>query len=360
MRVFNCGACGQLVYFENGRCERCGSELGFLPETLELVALAPGDGGEDRAVVGRDGPPARRCANAQTAGCNWLTPAGAPTLCVACGLGRRIPDLSTPENMAPWRAAEAAKRRLVYALLRFGLPLVAPAGARLAFDILSDAGAAEPVLTGHADGLVTINLAEADPAERERRRADLGEAYRTLLGHFRHEVGHFYWDTLVRDGGRVEAFRAAFGDERADYGAALRRHYEAGAPAGWQAAHVSAYATMHPWEDFAETWAHYLHVVDALDTAAAFGVRVGPEGARDPGLEAHIEGDPYRAQSVADLIADWLPLAYAVNSLNRSLGQPDLYPFVLGEPAIAKLGFVHELIRGAGRPAGVAVAGDAP
>jgi hypothetical protein len=344
MRVFTCGNCGQLVYFENSRCERCGSELGFLPDSLALVALQPTTEGEGLAPLGASHDPVQRCANTQTAACNWLTPVGPATLCASCELGRRIPDLDVPENVTLWRAAETAKRRLVYALLRFGLPLAAPSGPRLVFDILSDAAEDEPVLTGHADGLVTINLAEADPAERERRRADLGEAYRTLLGHFRHEVGHFYWDALVRDGGPIEAFRALFGDDRLDYAAALRRHYETGAPADWQAAFVSPYATMHPWEDFAETWAHYLHIVDALDTAAAFGLKVDPAVSPDAGLNAEIEGDPYRAASIEALVADWLPLSYAVNSLNRSLGQPDLYPFVLTEPAIAKLGFVHDLI----------------
>jgi len=181
--------------------------------------------------------------------------------------------------------------------------------------------------------------------ERERRRSELGEAYRTLLGHFRHEVGHFYWDALVRDGGKVDACRAVFGDESVDYAESLTRHYQNGAPADWQLAHVSPYATMHPWEDFAETWAHYLHIVDALDTAEAFGIHVDPGVTLDPTMNARIVGDPYRTISAADLIADWLPLSYAVNSLNRSLGQSDLYPFVLSQPAIAKLGFVHDLVR---------------
>jgi hypothetical protein len=345
MRVFTCGNCGQLVYFENERCERCGFQLGFEPDSLALVALNPtAEQAETFSPTG-GGATVQRCANHQTAGCNWLTPAGGSALCVACGLGRRIPDLGVAENLQPWRDAEAAKRRLVYALLRFRLPLVAPSGAALAFDILSEAAEAEPVLTGHADGLVTINLAEADATERERRRNDLGEAYRTLLGHFRHEVGHFYWDALVRDGGVTDAFRAVFGDESVDYTAALQRHYENGAPRDWQASFVSPYATMHPWEDFAETWAHYLHIVDTLDTAEAFGIRVDPAVSPDPALNASIVGDPYRAASSAELIEDWLPLSYAVNSLNRSLGQPDLYPFVLSEPAIVKLDFVHGLVR---------------
>lgn len=349
MRVFACDACGQRVYFENGRCERCGSELGFLPDRLRLVALRAVDDGGFETM---DAAPARvrRCANAQTAGCNWLTPAEEPPgpamLCPSCELSRRIPDLGAAENVTPWREAEAAKRRLVYAVLRFGLPLATPSGTPLVFDILTEAGEGAPVLTGHSDGVITLNLAEADPAERERRRADLGEAFRTLLGHFRHEVGHFYWDALVRDGGpdRLQACRAAFGDETADYAGSLQRHYARGAPADWQARFVSPYATMHPWEDFAETWAHYMHIVDALDTAAAFGVTLDSSAARDPTLGAEISGDYYAGGAIETLVNDWLPLSYAVNSLNRSLGQPDLYPFVLSAPAIAKLGFVHDLV----------------
>jgi hypothetical protein len=344
MRVFTCASCGQLVYFENDHCERCGAQLGFDPGRLALVTLAPP--APDGTLAPLRGPGAyRRCGNAATAACNWLVPADAPGLCRACALSRRIPDLSVPENLELWREAEAAKRRLVYALLRLRLPLVRRDGTALVFAILADAAEPQPVLTGHADGVVTLNLAEADPAERERRRADLGEAFRTLLGHFRHEVGHYYWDALVLDRDETARFRAMFGDETADYAAAMQRHYDRGAPADWQAAHVSAYATMHPWEDFAETWAHYLHIVDALDTAAAFGVRVDPAVSPDPALNAEIEGDPYRAASVQGLVDDWLPLSYAVNSLNRSLGQPDLYPFVLSPPAIEKLGFVHDLVR---------------
>ena len=185
------------------------------------------------------------------------------------------------------------------------------------------------MLTGHDDGLITINIAEADDAERERRRLELGEPYRTLLGHLRHEVGHYYWDLLVRDGGSIDACRAVFGDESDDYQQALNRHYQNGAPAGWQETYVSAYATMHPWEDFAETWTHYLHMVDTLDTAASFGIVVDPGSRDDPTLETEIAFDPYRARNFDRLVEAWLPLTVAVNSLNRSMGQPDLYPFAL-------------------------------
>ena len=347
MKVYTCDACGQLVFFENSFCERCGHALGFHDRDLRLVTLRPRP--DDPNTFDTLGPAPiafRRCDNAARARCNWLVPADRPGLCTACGLTRRIPDLSVPENISFWQAAEAAKRQLAYALLRLGLPLARTGGPALVFDILSDAGEEEPVLTGHQDGLVTINLAEANSAERERRRLELGEAYRTVLGHFRHEVGHFYWDALVDDRGLTESCRAVFGDESEDYAAAMERHYRDGAPAGWQESFVSAYATMHPWEDFAETWAHYLHIVDALDTAAAFGIAVSPAITDAPELRASIGFDPYCPPGIEQLVAAWLPLSYALNSLNRSMGHSDLYPFVLAPPAIAKLGYVHRLIQG--------------
>jgi len=347
MKVFVCQSCGQMLHFENTVCVRCGSAVGFLPGPLTLSTLTLDETGSFAALA-QPGTEWRACGNAATAGCNWLVPAEAETgFCVACGLNRMIPDLDLPENIRAWRAIETAKRRLVYALMRLGLPLTSRHDDEergLAFDFLADTAHAGPVMTGHANGLITINIAEADSAERERRRVELGEPYRTLLGHMRHEVGHYYWDVLVRDGGHVEAARAVFGDERQDYGEALQRYYRDGPP-DWQSSYVSAYATMHPWEDFAETWTHYLHIVDTLDTAASFGLAVDPDVSDDPDVNAEIEGDPYRARKFDRLIRAWLPLTTAINSLNRSMGQPDLYPFVLSEPAVAKLAFVHDLVR---------------
>jgi hypothetical protein len=347
MKLFTCQNCGQLLHFENTVCMRCGAALGFVPETLTLSALTQ-DGEAWRAGTGAG--LWRLCGNAMQGACNWLVPAGDPdAFCPACDLNRTIPDLSAPENAERWRALEVAKRRLVYALKRLGLPLTSQKedeARGLAFDFLADAGAEEPVMTGHDDGLITINIAEADSAERERRRLQLGEPYRTLLGHLRHEVGHYYWDVLVRDGGRIEASRAVFGDECIDYQEALERHYQNGAPAGWQETYVSAYATMHPWEDFAETWTHYLHMVDTLDTAASFGMAVEPGTVTDPTLSTAIAFDPYRAKNFDRLVQAWLPLTVAVNSLNRSMGQPDLYPFALTPGTIEKLRFIHLLVHG--------------
>jgi hypothetical protein len=349
MRIFTCQNCGQLLHFENTVCMQCGMTLGFLPESLELSALdlAP-DGDCWTARAG--GNAWRQCANLSTAGCNWMVPAdGDARFCPSCELNRTIPDLSVAGNEERWRALEAAKRRLIYALKRFDLPLeskVEDAVHGLAFDFLADAAGGKPVMTGHDDGLITINIAEADSAERERRRLELGEHYRTLLGHLRHEVGHYYWDLLVRDGGKIEAARAVFGDESEDYQAALDRHYQSGPPANWQENFVSAYATMHPWEDFAETWTHYLHMVDTLDTAASFGLAVEPDS-DDPSLSTEIGFNPYRARNFDRLVRAWLPLTIAVNSLNRSMGQPDLYPFALTPVMIEKLRFIHNLVHGA-------------
>jgi hypothetical protein len=332
------------------RCERCSLPLGYLSPTATLSALEP-EGKAWRALA-FPGEVWRFCTNAERGACNWLVPNNMPdAYCAACRHNRTIPELGVPGNEAAWRKLEHAKHRLFYSLLQLQLPLVTRAEDRehgLAFDFLADptnAGDHARVLTGHDNGLITLAVAEADDAERERRRVGMGEPYRTLLGHFRHEVGHYYWDRLVRDGGRIEACRAMFGNEEKDYGQALRVHYDQGAPADWQDRFISAYASSHPWEDFAETWAHYLHIVDTLEMAGAFGLRLGPEGAEHRGLAARIDFDPYAAVDIGRIIAAWLPLTSALNNLNRCMGEPDLYPFVLSPTVINKLGFVHDLIQ---------------
>jgi hypothetical protein len=213
----------------------------------------------------------------------------------------------------------------------------------LMFNFLADAPAGK-VMTGHENGVVTIALAEADDIERERRRRDMGEPYRTLLGHFRHEVGHHYWDLLVRDGGQLSACRRIFGDDGEDYTAALQRHYNDGPPPDWQQRFVSAYAASHPWEDFAETWAHYLHIVDTLEMAANFGIQVKPSADKSGDLSADIDFDPYAVDDFKRIVDAWLPFVFAMNSVSRAIGSRDLYPFVLAPPVIEKLNFVHELV----------------
>jgi hypothetical protein len=352
MKLFECQNCGQPFFFENTVCESCGLALGYLPALETVSALKPGKEGWRALADPR--VRYRSCANAEHGVCNWLIPTGVPDrFCAACRHNRTIPDLSQPENLAHWRLVEVAKHRLFYTLIKLTLPLKTKAESPdgLSFDFLADAPAAAPapVLTGHADGVITINLAEADDAERERRRHHMGEPYRTLLGHFRHEIAHYYWDRLVADAPSLAEFRELFGYERDDYGAALQRYYGLGPPGDWSERFITAYASAHPWEDFAETWAHYFHMIDTLETASAFGLVVDPKLKK--GLAARISFDPYDAD-LHRVIESWLPLTFAINSINRSMGQPDLYPFVLSPPVIGKLAFVHDCIR---RHAGLSV-----
>jgi hypothetical protein len=321
MRAFACPNCSQLVFFENTACLNCGTELALRWPERELGALT--------------GP---RCVNLEKAACNWLAERPGE-LCFSCALTRTRPADDDAEGIAALRRAEAAKRRLLFELGELGLPIEG-----LSFELLSSAS--EPVTTGHADGVVTLDLAEADDPYRERMRQELGEPYRTLLGHFRHEVGHFFWMVLASDEERRERGRSLFGDERADYAAALERHYEEGPPVGWQKQHVSAYATMHPSEDWAETFAHYLHMRDTSQTAAAYGVELhGPAVPAGGAFAAAPRDDP---GSFDEIIAGWLSLSYALNAINRSMGREDLYPFVLAPAVVEKLRFVHELVSEAG------------
>lgn len=351
MKLFACQNCGQLVYFENVRCERCGHLLGYLPDLGTMSAVEP-EGPHWHALADGD-THYRFCANWEVRGCNWMVPEdGGSAYCLACVHNRTIPDIGDPHRHALWQKLEEAKRRLVYSILKLHLPAPTEASGDpepLIFDFLADPApnAGPRVMTGHDNGVITISLAEADDAEREKLRTRMHEPYRTLLGHFRHEVGHFYWDRLVRDGSQLQSFRALFGDEREDYGQALQRHYANGAPVNWQQSFVSAYATSHPWEDWAETFAHYLHIVDTLEMAGAFGIKVSPEVTDAPEFGATIDFDPYRVRRFSKLVEAWLPLSYAANSLNRSMGQPDLYPFVLAPAAIEKLTYVHGVVHGA-------------
>jgi hypothetical protein len=349
MKLFKCQRCGQQLYFENRQCQRCGSTLGYLPDQAVMSALDDQGDGSFRPLAAPDHQ-VRFCANAREDACNWLVPvAGGNGLCQACKLNRTIPDLSDQDHQLLWQRLERAKHRQVQGLMRHGLAVISKTEdpeRGLAFDFLADEPVeGQKVMTGHADGVITINIIEADHVAREQARRAMDEPYRTLLGHFRHESGHYYWDRLVRYGPSLQRYREIFGDERADYGESLERHHAEGPPADWQARFVSSYASAHPWEDFAETWAHYLHVTDTLDTAFAFHLRVEPLISPDPALSADIDFDPYRAPDFDRLIAAWLPLTYAVNSLNQSMGQPPLYPFLLAPPALDKLRFVHELVR---------------
>ncbi|HSC67804.1 MAG TPA: putative zinc-binding peptidase [Cellvibrio sp.] len=354
MRLSTCGSCGQLVYFENTSCTRCGAVLGFNAGSLQIESFTPADDGLLAPIDTAETARYRYCANGLSHGaCNWVVKANDPQeFCVACQLNRTIPDLSLANNVDLWKRMETEKRRLVYSLLSLGLPLAPndPAAPKLAFDFLADTAPegdeSHRVLTGHDDGLITINLNEADSAFREKTRENMAEPYRTLLGHFRHESGHYYWDLLVRDTEWLEPVRELFGDDRQDYSAALTNHYQNGPASDWQLHYVSAYASSHPWEDWAETWAHYLHIIDTLETAHEFGLTIAPQVSNSKHLKTKVEINPYDSKKFTNVIQHWFPLTYALNSLNRSVGHPHAYPFVLAEPVIKKLDLVHRIVHG--------------
>ena len=388
-RAYKC-QCGCPVFFRNSECLACGTPLGYDPEQARLLPLMPGNeqglwvrwhgnfttadvdvsGADarnpqtfqpvnaDASILPRQPLAYRRCANLQTpAACNWLVPQdasqGAPLLCRACRLNRTIPDLNDlehPDNGLLWGRVELAKRRLVSALLSLGLPVasrVTEDTARgMMFDILRSPDNGPHVMTGHNIGLITLNLQEADDAVREAVRKAMREPYRTLLGHFRHEVGHYYWDRLVWPTHWLDSFRQLFGDERQDYAASLQQNYINGPPAQWQLHFVSAYASTHPWEDWAECWAHYLHMRDTVDTALSLGLATHTD---------HLEFTPFtltslykpehpEAQHFLDFLNDWTRLTTLLNEMSRSMGQQDFYPFVLPHEVVAKLHFIHLLV----------------
>lgn len=295
-----------------------------------------------------------QCNNLRSAaGCNWLIQASpkGPTLCVACRLNRTIPDLSIPANNDRWMSIETAKRRLVSSLVRLGLPVASRVDEDpergLAFDFLAAPEGSPPVMTGHENGIITLNIDEAENAKREQIREQMHEPYRTLLGHLRHESGHYYWDRIVDGTSWLERFREVFGDDREDYDQALERHYQNGPPSDWRDKFISAYATSHPWEDWAETWAHYLHMVDTLDTAFSFGLSSGDgpvpfDSFKDDVLFAE---EPPKSAVFLPLVNRWVQMTAVLNELSVSMGLPDFYPFVLSRAVITKLHFVHLAIQ---------------
>ncbi|MFA9439623.1 putative zinc-binding metallopeptidase [Uliginosibacterium sp. sgz301328] len=357
-RAWRC-TCGQPVFFRNSQCLACGRALGYEPNSGLLSTIEPADDDGGWRLAADTSPRIyRRCANLDTpAACNWLVePEFADLgdesdgLCMACRLNDTIPDLGNADNGVLWGRIEQAKRRLVSQLITLGLPVASrlredPANG-LMFEFLRTLDNAPPVVTGHSAGVITINVLEADDVERERMRTALREPYRTLLGHLRHEVGHYYWDRLVADTAWHQPFRALFGDERQDYAEALNHHYEAGPPADWPQHFVSAYASVHPWEDWAETWAHYLHMIDSLATANSFGLDADYlDLQRADFTAADIGADPpEEADSFLHLLASWLRLTGVMNELCRSMGQPDFYPFVLPASVARKLYFVDRII----------------
>ena len=358
-RAYKCH-CGRPVFLRNTQCVNCGSQLGYETAQLKMVALTPGPEPELwRAAGDSSGHLYRCCVNRQSAAaCNWLIRSGeggqavglpAEPACLACGLNRHMFDVTRPGNQHRWRGLETAKRRLLTQLLALKLPVEVRTAADkgIAFDMLEQLPGGEPVLTGHEDGVITLNVAEADDSQREAIRSAMHEPYRTLLGHFRHEIGHYYWDRLVRDDHqRLDQFRLLFGDERRDYAEALQRHYRDGPPGGWALRYISSYASTHPWEDWAETWAHYLHITDTVDTAASFGIDADQaETESEPFEKKHLwRPDLPGTQDFLNLLNAWIQLTQVMNELARSMGQPDGYPFILPYQAVAKLHFIHETV----------------
>lgn len=329
MKRFTC-SCGSHVYFDNTHCIACNRILGFDPALMDMVAVR--DAAGDGRLVGDTGLEYRHCRNRiEYDVCNWFTD-GEPGFCRACAMNEVIPDLGVPGNKVLWFRLERAKRRLLYSLLGLQLPTTGDGRRKdLRFHFLEDKrrnpnAPEEFVSTGHAEGLITINVAEADTIARNKMRQQMQERYRTLLGHFRHEAGHYYLDYLVS--GADAEFARLFGDPTIDYAAAMRRHYETGPPPHWEESYVSAYASSHPWEDWAEIFAHYLHITDTLDTMSWAMPR----------------------DSTGDWIRDWLELSVGLNEICLSLGVNKAYPFVLKEPTIEKLRFIARRMRAVAEP----------
>jgi len=347
---FSC-RCGRPVYFHNSLCLGCKTPLGFETESLQVLPMTPGSEPDTWKLELENGSEKawKRCENFDSpAGCNWLVTADdEEPLCRSCRLNQTIPSLDNPDNCRWWRRIENAKRRLVAQLLSLGLPVASKVSEDpdrgFMFDFLRSPEKGPRVLTGHAGGLITLNVEEADDSIREHIRQELHEPYRTLLGHFRHEVGHYYWDRLIWDTPWLEKFRELFGDERQDYAKALQRNYKHGPPSNWADQHISSYAAVHPWEDWAETWAHYLHVVDSLDTALRFGMHgEDVEQAYEPfTTEDLYDPNAPDAQRMLLLINSWVQLTTVLNELARSMGQHDFYPFVLSRPVLRKMHFIQ-------------------
>lgn len=325
MRTFGCPHCGAWIEFEDRVCLNCRTRLAYDPGTDRVVRA------EEHLL----------CEWRDVIRCPWV--AAEAGECVSCALTRERPDLENAVALAELVVAEYAKRRLIRQLVHLGIPVAPP----LAFELCAPLDGGR-VITGHRDGVITIDLSESNDAHREALRVKLGEPYRTMLGHMRHEIGHFYWLELVSRTDALLGFRECFGDERADYGAALDAHYDDGPGAEWAVEHISQYATTHPWEDFAETFAHYLHIADALETSATVGVLVhGPNGVPAPlAGSLRVEGRTDIADlRMSEVLTLWHGFSLALNSINRSMGKDDLYPFVITPTIAKKLAFVHDLVR---------------
>src|SRR5271168_5417104 len=349
VRAFACPVCHGFVPFESRRCPNCLAELGLYVPSRTMVATWSG-----AAVI--DGQIWIACTRAGSLGCNWLVPqeqelGGQRGRCLADSLIRREPDTDDTVAVEKLVSTGIGLRRLICQLIDIGLP-VDPFWRRnggLAFDLLSSYSGGERVVIGHAGGVITIDLVESLDAYRESLRVRLGEPYRTMLGHFRHEVGHYYQNILVETGPGAARYldecRALFGDERADYQAEIARHYKFGAPKNWTESFISEYATMHPWQDFAECFAHYLHITDTINTVGEAGLILIADRARVAVPRDIVPLASYADVPIEQLLYDWKWLALFFNRINTAMGKRPLYPFEIPPPVIRKLGFVHKVVR---------------
>jgi hypothetical protein len=357
VRAYRC-QCGGPIFFRNSACLACSTPLGYHPEKARLLPLKPLGKANEWSLWDGDGQTYRRCANLHTpAACNWLVPVSDAHkhegLCRACRLNRTIPDLADkkhPDNGELWGRVELAKRRLVSALLVMGLPVASreteDTKRGVMFDFLRSPTKGPHVMTGHNDGLITLNIAEADHALREAARRAMDEPYRTLVGHFRHEIGHYYWNRLVWDTPWLEKFRTLFGDENQNYAESLKKNYEEGPSADWPKHFVSSYASVHPWEDWAECWAHYMHMLDTVDSAQSFGLTVDSSQIEFTPFTADrlYQSDHPDSERFLSFVNRWTLLTMMLNGMSRAMGQPDFYPFVLPHEAVTKLHFIHLLV----------------
>ena len=312
----------------------------------EPANLLPLDAWFRRGPEGTDGTWLRPCANRiNHSVCNWMLDAGdAMALCISCRLTEVIPSLEDSNNLLHWAAIERAKRRLVFSLIDIGLtpkPKTGPDDKQgLAFRLLQSLPSGPAVMTGHDGGVITLNIAEADDVFRESARISMREPVRTLLGHLRHEVSHYLQQRYVAGTPGEQRCKDLFGDHDDDYVAALQAHYANGPPADWSRHFVSAYASSHPWEDWAESCAHYLLVIDAVQTASGWGLRL--EG---PTTTVAADGREPQSVPLENLVLDqWLPVAQFLNAMNRSLGLPDSYPFLLPPQVLQKMKLVQDLL----------------
>lgn len=343
MKVFQCGNCSYPLYFENNECENCGHLSGYRDTDRQMLTFDP----ESPSLISdREQLEFRYCKNMLHGVCNWLVPKySSEDFCTACQLNRIIPNLSDKKNFPKWKNLEVAKHRLVYQLQKIGLNLQSKMidAEGLCFDFVKQKESLN-VMTGHANGVITILLREADAVLREQAKQEMQERYRTLIGHLRHEVGHYFWEQLIaKNQDILLSFRAVFGNEEADYGNALKTYYANGAQDNWSKSYISKYATSHPWEDWAETWAHYLHIMDMVETAHFFGLEVNNTEISE-NMKITSSFDPYTVKNFETIVETCIPLSFAVNSMNRAMGIPDVYPFVITPTVVKKMKFIHQLL----------------